>query len=62
MTWKYGVFFFTSDEQYATTPCCIRLDEILRDRLGWLHHSLGSDVLAPSEAAEQFSHIVGDLT
>ena len=48
-------------EQYATTPCWLQLDEILRDRLAWLHHSIGRNVLSPDEGAEQFSHIVGDL-
>ena len=42
-------------------PCWSRLDEVLRGRLAWLHHALGSDVLAPDEAAEQFSHILSDL-
>ena len=49
------------EEQYATTPCWPRSDEILRDRLAWLHHSLGCNQLALDEAADQFSHIVSDL-
>ena len=53
--------FSPPDEQYASTPCWSRLDEVLRGRLAWLHHALGSDVLAPDEAAEQFSHILSDL-
>ena len=48
--------FSPPDEQYATTPCWPRLDKILRDLLAWLHHALGSDVLAPGEAAGQFSN------
>ena len=53
--------FSPPDEQYATTPCWPHLDEILRDGLALLHHALGSNVLAPDEAAGQFSHIVSDL-
>jgi len=37
------------------------LDSILRDCLGWLHHSLGCDSLVAVETAVQFSNIVGDL-
>ena len=52
---------FSRHGQHATSLCWSQLDEILRDRLAWLHHSLGSDGLPPTEAAEQFSNIVGDL-
>ena len=48
-------------EQYATPLCWSELDENLRTRLAWLHHSLGRDVLPPVEVAEQFSNILGDL-
>ena len=44
---------FPSHGQHASSLCWSQLDEILRDRLAWLHHSLGSDVLPPVEAAEQ---------
>ena len=37
------------------------MNEILRDRLAWLHHLIGRDVLAPAEGAGDFSHIVSDL-
>ena len=50
-----------TQEQYATTPCWPQLDEILRDLLAWLHHSIGRNVLSLDEGAEQFSHIVSDL-
>ena len=51
----------SSSEQYATPPSWPHLDRILRDRLGWLHHSLSCDSLSAVEAAVQFSSIVGDL-
>ena len=52
---------FSRHWQHATSLCWSQLDGILRDRLAWLHHSLGSDGLLPTEAVEQFSNIVGDL-
>ena len=52
---------FSSSEQQATPPSWSHMDRILRGRLGWLHHSLGQDLLPAVEAAEQFSYIVGDL-
>ena len=52
---------FSCHWQDATSPCWSQLDGILRNRLAWLHHSLGCDVLLPTEAVEQFSNIVGDL-
>ena len=55
------VYASTSSQQYANSPCWTLLNETLRERLGWLHFSSGCDDLAPAEAAEQFSNIVGDL-
>ena len=52
---------FSRHGQDATSPYWSQLDGILRNRLAWLYHSLGCDVLLPTEAAEQFSNIVGDL-
>ena len=48
-------------EQHAMLPSWTQLDSILRDRLGWLHHSLSCDSLPAVEAAAQFSNIVSDL-
>jgi len=51
----------SSSQQSATSPCWTQLNDLLRTRLGWLHHSLGCDDLSPVEAAEQFSNFVSDL-
>jgi len=48
----------TFSQRHVTSPCWTLLNDT---RLGWLHHSLGSDDLPPAEAAEQFSCVVGDL-
>ena len=49
-------------QQYAKPPpCWPHLDDILRNRLAWLHHSIGRDALSPTEGAREFSHIVSDL-
>jgi len=47
--------------QNFTMPCWPNLDEQLRKRLNVLHHSLGSDVADPTEAAEMFSEAVREL-
>jgi len=57
----YMVSDLSPSEQHATPPSWSHLDNILRDRLGWLHHSLGCDSLPAAEAAVQFSNVVSDL-
>ena len=52
---------FSPLQQSATSPCWTQLNDVLRNRLGWLHHSVSCDDLSPVEAAEQFSNFVSDL-
>ena len=51
----------SSFEQHATPPSWSHLDQILHDRLGWLHHLLSCGMLSAVEAAVQFSNIMADL-
>jgi len=42
-------------------PCWSVINELSRQRLFAVHHSLGSGTIDPAEAAETFSDIVGEL-
>ena len=51
----------SSNEYRNNSPCWSALDDILRQRLSVLHHSLGSSIVDPATAADDFSHVVGEL-
>ena len=44
----------SSSEYRNASPCWLVVDNILRERLSVLHHSLGSDIVDPASAAEDF--------
>ena len=45
----------------TTSPCWSDVDVILRQRLSILHHSLGSAIVDPATAAEDFLNAVRGL-
>ena len=51
----------SSNEYRNTSPCWPAVDDTLRQRLSALHHSLGKDIVDPATAADDFSHVVGEL-
>ena len=50
-----------SSECRTTPPCWSDVDAILRQCLSILHRSLGSDIVDPATAAEDFSNTVRGL-